>query len=106
VPYYSADQVGRAGYRPELVEKIRHARYRQFFYEKLPLETTSESILRFDQAFPLSHQPQNYVATGYHLSSLALEAVDEWLDWYITGMLSEGELREFREYMRSLDAKE
>lgn len=103
VPYYSADQVGRAGYRPELVERIRHARYRQFFYERLPLATTSESILRFDQAFPLSHQPQSYVTTGYRLSPFALEAVDEWLDWYITGILPEGELREFRQIMHDYD---
>jgi hypothetical protein len=103
-PYYSVDQVGRAGYRPELVEKIRHARFRQLFYEKLPLKTTSESILRFDQAFPLSHQSQSYVATGYRLGPLALAAVDEWFDWYITGILSrEGELHEFRECMRAYE---
>jgi hypothetical protein len=30
-PYYSADQDGRAGYNPAIVERIRHAHYRQFF---------------------------------------------------------------------------
>lgn len=104
VPYYSADQDGRAGYRPELVEKIRHARYRQFFYDCLPLENTRESILRFDQAFPLSHQPQSYQSTGYRLSDRAQVALDDWLDWYITGLLPEGALQEFRELMQAYDA--
>lgn len=77
-------------------------------HETLPvaaLESTSESILRFDQAFPLSHQPQSYVSTGYRLSPLALDAVDEWLDWYITGMLPEGELRGFSELMHEMDTE-
>lgn len=103
-PYYTATQQGRAGYRPELVEKIRHVRYRQFFYDHLPLNTEGESILRFDQAFPLSHHNNSYVGTGFRLSDAALIALDDWLDWYITGALPEGELAAFRTIMAEYDA--
>jgi hypothetical protein len=104
-PYYSADQEGRAGYRPALVERIRHARYRQFFYDRLPVGGTSESIMRFDQAFPVSHNAQSHERTGFRLSDRALTLVDEWLGWFVTGDAPQGELAAFRELIAATEAE-
>ena len=39
-PYYGVDRDGsRAGYNPELVQRIRHAEYPQFVLDSLPLNT-------------------------------------------------------------------
>lgn len=104
-PYYSADQDRRAGYSPALVERIRHGKYRQFFYDRLPLGSTSESILRFDQMFPVSHNWQSHERTGFRLSDKALSLVDEWLVWYATGDLREGELADYRTLMADTEAQ-
>ena len=104
-PYYSADQDARAGYRPALVERIRHARYRQFFYDRLPLGSTSESILRFDQVFPVSHNAQSHERTGFRLSDKALALVDEWMDWFVTGDAPQGELAAFRELIAFMESQ-
>lgn len=105
VPYYSVAQAGRAGYAPRLVELIRHARYRQFFYDRLPLGGSDESILRFDQAFPLSHNAQSHADAGYRLSQSALALVDEWLDWFITGRMPGQDLGDYRDLITSLEAE-
>lgn len=48
-PYYGADcGVSRAGYNPELVDRIKHLEYQQFFWDKLPIGGPNESILRLD----------------------------------------------------------
>jgi hypothetical protein len=104
-PYYSADQDGRAGYNPVLVERIRHARYRQFFVDRLPVGSTSESILRFDQMYPVSHNAQNHERTGFRLSVRALTLVDEWLDWFVTGDAPQGELAAFRELIADMETQ-
>lgn len=104
-PFYSADQDGRAGYNPALVEHIRHARYRQFFVDHLPDGSTRESILRFDQMFPISHNAQSHKRTGFRLSVKALELMDEWLDWFVTGDAPQGELAEFRELIASTETQ-
>ena len=88
-----------------LVERIRHARYRQFFYDRLPLGGTSESILRFDQMFPVSHNAQSHERTGFRLSDRALELLDEWLDWFVTGDAPHGEFGAFRDLTAAMDAQ-
>ncbi len=80
----------RAGYNPELVERIRHCVYPQFFWEKLPLDTeTEESILRLDQIQPIGTHYNGFKHTGYRLSEDALEIFDDWLTWLIWGGLPE-----------------
>jgi hypothetical protein len=103
-PYYSADRDSRAGYNPILVERIRHARYRQFFVDRLPVGSTSESILRFDQMFPVSHNSHSHERTGFRLSDNALALMDEWMDWFVTGDASQGELGVFRDLIASFSA--
>ncbi len=104
-PYYTADQELRAGYRPDLVERIRHGHYRQFFYERLPMDDKRESILRFDQMFPVSHNSVSFNATGYRLAPDALALLDEWFDWYVNHDSGDEELRAFQRIMTEAESE-
>lgn len=88
-PYYGADKDGtRSGYHPELVERIRHAEYPQFFWDKLPLQGPKESILRFDHIQPVGLHYDSYEHSGYRLSDDAVELIiDDWLTWVFYGGL-------------------
>ena len=102
VPYYSANgTAARAGWSPELVARIRRCEYPQYFWENLPLPGSSEgSILRFDHALSIGHDPANVVRTGYRLNPDALSVMDEWFAWYLTGALTEaGKIRTARELL-------
>ena len=102
MPYYSANgTAARAGWSPELVDRIRRCEYPQYFWENLPLPGSSEgSILRFDHAFSIGHDTANVVRTGYRLHSDALDVMDEWFAWYLTGALTEaGKIRTARELL-------
>lgn len=84
---YGVDQDGtRAGYNPPLVERIRHAEYGQFFWDKLPTtDGPKESILRFDHLQPIGTNCNSYELTGYRLSDKAMGLIDDWLTWLIWG---------------------
>ncbi len=83
-PYYGARQSGkRVGYRPELVEQIRHCTYPQFLWDKPP--QGEESILRLDQLQPVSVHHNSYKPTDHKLSDEAMEIVDELLHLLIHG---------------------
>ncbi|MDP8314873.1 MAG: hypothetical protein RAP70_07350 [Candidatus Celaenobacter antarcticus] len=85
-PYYGSDQDGtRAGYNPELVERIRHAEYPQFFWDKLPISGPKESILRLDHIQPVGTQSNSYELAKYKLSENAMELMDDLLKWLIWG---------------------
>lgn len=89
-PYYGADKKGRAGYNPELIERIRHCMYPQFMWDKLPLNSkVEESILRLDQIQPIGKHYQSYQLTGYKLSDTALAIFDDLIRLSIWGELSE-----------------
>jgi len=90
-PYYGGDQDGRrSGYPPELVERIRHAEYPQFFWDKLPIGGPKESILRFDHIQPVGSHYSAYEYTGYALSDDAVDLIiDDWLTWLFYGGLPE-----------------
>lgn len=95
-PYYGTRQERRAGYNPEFVEFVKHAKCSRFFWDSLPMG--EESILRLDQAQPLGIHHQSFEPLGYRLSRGALEIMDEWLDWFLYG--TEGvNIRSFRELM-------
>ncbi|MFT5497421.1 MAG: hypothetical protein ACI9TH_002827 [Kiritimatiellia bacterium] len=87
-PFYSADEKSRAGYSPELVERIRHGSFRQFFVDQIPESKTSESILRFDQTFPLGVHSDSYRVAEWCLSGEAFAMTKEWFEWYLTGKVS------------------
>ena len=85
-PYYGADKDGtRAGWNPTLVDRIQHAEYPQYVWDRLPLAGAKESILRLDHIFPVSTDPACYELTDYRLSEEAASLMDEWLHWRITG---------------------
>ena len=91
VPYYSANgTTSRAGWSPELVVRIRQCEYPQYFWEHLPLPGSLEgSILRFDHAFSIGHDLANVVQTGYQLHSDALDILEDWFVWHVTGTLAQ-----------------
>jgi hypothetical protein len=99
-PYYSIDTGNRGGFPQDLAQKIRHAHFRQYFWDKLPLSSSDESVLRFDQVFPVGHQHASFTPTGYRLSEQALFLLDQWLGWYIGGNLAMGELLAYKELTR------
>ena len=86
-PYYSAIRDGkRGGYKPALLERIRHCEYPQFLWDYLPMSKQShESILRLDHLQPIGAHHDSYQLTEYKLSGGALEVVDELLQWLIRG---------------------
>ncbi len=85
-PYYGVDRNGtRAGFNPELVERIRHAEYPQFFWDKLPISGPEESILRLDHMHPVGSHYLSYELSDYTLSNNAMEILDDFFSWLIWG---------------------
>ncbi len=92
-PYYGADRDGtRAGFRDELVERIRHVEYPQFVWDKLPISGPQESILRLDHIQPVGTHYNSYELTGYKLSANAMELIDDMLHWVLWGGVPEDSL--------------
>jgi len=85
-PYYGTDQ----GWNPQFVERIRHAEWPQYFWDKLPgAGEGQESVLRFDQLFPMGKGDASaYRLTQHRLSEEALTVLDEWLRWAMFGLLN------------------
>ena len=85
-PYYDSDRDGtRAGCNPDLVERIRHAEYPQFFWDKLPIYGPKESTLRLDHIQLVGTQSNSYERAKYKLSENAMELMDDLLQWLIWG---------------------
>ena len=85
-PYYGVDKDGRrAGYNPELVQRIRHAEYPQFFWDKLPIPGSEESILRLDHMQPVGTHYNSYELTEHKLSEDAMQIMDDYLQWLVWG---------------------
>lgn len=104
VPFYSAIQQGRSGYNPALVEKIRHGRFSQFFVDDLPLKGEGESILRFDQTFPIGNHRHSFAETGVRLDEEPLSVIEEWFLWYLQGAIpAEGMLELFHQHIQDLE---
>ena len=75
---------------PNLVVRIRRCEYPQYFWEDLPLRGSPEgSILRFDHAFSIGHDLANVKRTGYRLHPDALDILEDWFAWYVTGTLAQ-----------------
>lgn len=90
-PYFGAAlSTQRAGFNPEFVMRIRACDYPQFVWDKLPLKAdTEESILRLNHTFPIGNDPAAYEPTEWTLSNDALDVIDEWFTWLVTGKLDE-----------------
>jgi hypothetical protein len=89
-PYFGAAlSQQRAGFHPDFIMRIRACDYPQFIWDKLPLGgDTEESILRLNHTFPIGNDPAAYEITPWVLSEEALEVIDEWFNWLITGKLN------------------
>ena len=77
----------RGGFRAEFVNRIRRCEYPQYLWDKLPLEGTSESILRLDHLQPIGRHPNAYEHTSHCLGAPAVRILDDWLTWLLTGTL-------------------
>ena len=89
VPYYSANgSTSRSGWPERLVDRIRRCGYPQYFWDRLPLDGSSEgSILRLDNAFTIGHDLTHVEQTQHRLSQDALDILHDWFAWYVTGRL-------------------
>ncbi len=104
-PYYGADKDGkRAGFNPQLVERIRHAEYPQFLLDQLPIGGPKESILRFDHIQPIGLHYYAYENSGYSLSDEAVELIlDDWLKWlFFGGLPSDSILLDYQKQILSI----
>ena len=99
VPAYGADQDGnRSGFRQELVKRIRRCEYPQYFWDKLPIPGSKDSIIRFDHLQPIGYHHESVEFTEYVLSTDALLIFNEWITWLIQGELPvDGILGDIRE---------
>ena len=77
----------RIGYRPELVERIRHCTWPHFLWDMLPLDGESESVFRLDQIQPVGAHHESFQHSGYMLSDAAMGIVDDLLFWLLTNRL-------------------
>jgi hypothetical protein len=89
-PFYGGAADGtRGGWNPQFVQRIQRAEYPQYLWDVLPIGGSDGSILRLDHVFPVGLDPANWRLTDFKLSPAALEMVDEWLMWHVTGGLVE-----------------
>jgi hypothetical protein len=98
-PYFGADKNGhRAGFRPELIEKVRHCTYPHLLWDSLPIRSsTQNSILRLDQVQPIVDHHHYRIHTGFRLSEDAMDVLDEFLHWHLTGeVASDSIIRDLR----------
>lgn len=84
-PYYGRDEGSgkRSGYADAFVERVLQCEYPQFFWERLTIPGSNESILRFDHIQPIGNHHETFELTKYCLGKDALDYIDEWLRWFI-----------------------
>lgn len=107
-PYYGATGGSkRGGFNPEFLDRVRRGEYPQCMWDSLPLGgSTAESILRLDHIQPIGRHYNSYELTDYRLSDTAVEILDEWVGWVLTGTLDpQGALYMIREELANLDIK-
>lgn len=105
-PYYGATQSGtRGGFNQPFVARIRRAEYPEYMWDSLPVggRDTEESILMLNQAQPIGRHYKSFEATEYRLCDDAIEVVEDWLNWLLTGELDpRSVLGTFREGVAAL----
>ncbi|MGV8081926.1 MAG: hypothetical protein AB2L22_17900 [Syntrophales bacterium] len=86
-PYYGANFSGKTGgWSPDFVERVQKCEYPQYMWDMLP-DKANSSILRFDQIQPMSVNQRVFKCTPFCLGHEALNVLDEWIKWMITGCL-------------------
>ncbi|HAA58673.1 MAG TPA: hypothetical protein DCE42_28180 [Myxococcales bacterium] len=107
VPSYGAkDSRTSKGWNTKFLKRMRRGHYPQFIWDMLPMPgTTTESVFRLDHLQPMGSHHQTYEPTEYKLSDTALQIVEDWFFWYLTGLIDEeSELETIRELLMELKA--
>ena len=87
-PYYGGEaDGGRAGYHPEFLKRVRECEFPQFISDMLPLGGSKESVLRLDHIQPIGKHHDSIALTEHCLGEDAIEVLDEWITWIMTGLL-------------------
>ena len=82
------------------VARARRAEYPHLLWDRLPLASDREVLLRLDQMQPIGRDPLGFEWTEHALSPAVLSVLDAWLAWNLTGALAPGDLRDFRDLAR------
>lgn len=85
---------------PQFIERVRHVRYPQFFWDKLPIGGPSESLLRFDHLQPIGWNSESFETTGYRLCDQAVEILDDVFNFYLLDRVRKDcDLKDFLDLM-------
>ncbi len=88
-PFYGIKMTDkRAGFDAKFVKRIRCCEYSQYFWDILPIVDGEESILRLDHMQPIGKHHDSISITEYSLTKEALSLFDEWIQWLLSGQLS------------------
>jgi len=71
------------------MDRIWQCHYPQLMADILPIPGGEESLLRFDHIQPIGMHHDSIELTPFCLSEDALEVINEWISWLITGELVE-----------------
>lgn len=89
-PFYGVmAKITRAGFNQDFVNRVRQCEYPHYIWDIFPIEDGEESLLRLDHLQPIGRHHESIEVCGYSLSKDGLLVLREWLDWYITGELSD-----------------
>lgn len=89
-PFYGVDRSGtRGGFREDFVKKIYEGEYPQFMMDSLPFTGTNESVLYFNHMQALGKHHETIERTGFRLSDDALEILNQWVSWFMSGGVEE-----------------
>ncbi|MEZ4426882.1 MAG: hypothetical protein R3A51_04215 [Nannocystaceae bacterium] len=73
-----------------LVDSVRRAQHPQYLWERSPVAPHEPMIIRLDAMQPLHREDRAAVRfTGARLSGDALDLLDDWLAWFLTGSIAE-----------------
>lgn len=88
-PYYGADKTDtRGGYPLRLIDRIQHAEYPQYFWDRLPVSPDMGSILRLDHAFA-GDDSQLIEPTEWKLNEARCRLLAEWMHWLVSGEIAQ-----------------
>ncbi len=80
----------RTGWPAGLIPFVQKAEYPQYMWDIFPnLGEPTGSIVRFDQVCPIGTGSQAYEPTENVLSPVAMTIVEDWFQWFLTGLIPE-----------------
>ncbi len=92
-PYYGITYGNkRAGFNPGFIERVKQCEYPHYVWDVLPHEQGEESVLRLDHIQPIGRHHEAIHWTPHCLTQDALDLMDSWLHWLLTGSLDGGSI--------------